>query len=140
MIGILKRLSDDLRAVSEPHNGHAADSSLETFYTQQQFFEQAPTLREQLERVVNQSIDNSDGLTPFVYAFAPDAYRFLTATGERVFSREILDDFLDRLRTWAKATLAASFVSTPNCVSISMVAAAHWCATAPIPNGIGCCL
>ena len=112
MIGILKRLGDDVQSNSRPRL-QSEEQRIPPLFVQSNFFEHAGVLRQQLERVVTQSLEISDGLTPFVYAFSPDAYQFLTATAERIFSRELLDQFLATLRTWAMASVGASFVTTP---------------------------
>ena len=83
------------------------------FRLQENFYAEAPNFRAQMEKQLLSAIEMNDGLTPFTFAYAADAYQFLTASAERVFSRELLDDVINTLRSWATETLGASCVSTP---------------------------
>jgi hypothetical protein len=83
------------------------------FYRHANFCPLAEILRSHFEETITSAIDLDDGLTPLVYAFCPDTYQFLTATAERIFSGEVLEEFLRWMREWAGRTLNATFVSTP---------------------------
>ncbi|HLJ91449.1 MAG TPA: hypothetical protein VKZ53_31915 [Candidatus Angelobacter sp.] len=54
----------------------------------------------------------SEGLTPFTYAYLPDAYNFLTASAEEVLDEPAVAGLTETLRAWAR-TLSCSHVSTP---------------------------
>ena len=73
----------------------------------------ADTLRGQFDERVSAFIEASAGLTPFGFAFVENRYQFLTASAERIFTPDLLEDFVDRIREWADGAVGASHVSTP---------------------------
>jgi hypothetical protein len=73
----------------------------------------ADTLRSQYEARVSAFIEESAGLTPFGFAFVENQYQFLTASAERIFTPDLLEDFVDKIREWADGAVGASHVSTP---------------------------
>ncbi len=77
------------------------------------FFATADVLRGQFERLMSISVPANNGLTPFCYAFCQNGYQFLTASAERIFEPDILEDLIDALRAWANRALGVSHVSTP---------------------------
>ena len=107
----MNMVSQLLRGMRNGRNGAAPPEA--PFRLEENFYAEARKFREQMEKQLLSAIDMNDGLTPFTFAYAADSYQFLTASGERVFSRELLDDVINRLRSWAMETLGASCVSTP---------------------------
>lgn len=85
------------------------------FRAEHDFFDVAADLREQFEKKMLSSIEENDGITPLAYVFCKDKYQFLTASGERIFTTELLERLIDRLRTWANRELGVAHVhlSTP---------------------------
>lgn len=83
------------------------------FYLYSNFSGLAGSLREQFEKKISGAIEVNDGLTPLLYAYCPDSYQFLTASAERIFSAELLDELLEKMRTWAGEILDGTHVSTP---------------------------
>lgn len=77
------------------------------------FFQSAEKLRMQFENRVFDSIEQNDGLTPFTYAFSPGNYHFLTASADRIFSRDLLEELINAVRVWGHESFGASSVSTP---------------------------
>lgn len=73
----------------------------------------AGALRSQFEGQISSASTASAGLTPFGFAFIENRYQFLTASAERLFSQDLLEDFVERLRTWAETAVGTSHVSTP---------------------------
>jgi hypothetical protein len=107
----MSMVSQLLRGMKNGRNGAAPPDA--PFRLEENFYAEARNLRAQMEKQLLSAIEMNDGLTPFTFAYAADAYQFLTASGERVFSRELLDDVINTLRSWATETLGASCVSTP---------------------------
>jgi hypothetical protein len=83
------------------------------FRLQTDFFPKAEILWAQFEKHLKDAGKTSDGLTPLLYAFCKNTYQFLTASADRVFSRELLEEFTGVLRKWANVTHGFSNVSTP---------------------------
>lgn len=83
------------------------------FYLESDFYKMANTLRAEFENQILATAEGSDGLTCLVYAFHADAYQFLTASADRIFGQEVLEDFMKRLREWATGAVGAASVSTP---------------------------
>ena len=83
------------------------------YYLQADFLGNADTLRSQFEKQMSDSAEFNDGLTPLLYAFHRNSYQFLTATAERIFSQEALNEFTNALRAWAKEAIGGSYVTTP---------------------------
>lgn len=77
------------------------------------FFSAAEKLRTQFESSVSASIEQNDGLTPFTYAFSPENYQFLTASSERIFSRDLVEELITAVSCWSNQTFGTSCVSTP---------------------------
>jgi hypothetical protein len=107
----MNMVSQLLRGMKNGWNGAAPPET--PFRLEENFYAEARTFRAQMEKQLLSAIEMNDGLTPFTFAYAADAYQFLTASAERVFSRELLDDVINTLRSWATETLSASCVSTP---------------------------
>lgn len=107
----MSMVSQLLRGMKNGRNGAAPPEA--PFRLQENFYAEARNFRAQMEKQLLSAIEMNDGLTPFTFAYAADAYQFLTASAERVFSRELLDDVINTLRSWATETLGASCVSTP---------------------------
>lgn len=83
------------------------------FFVEPNFSETADILWAQFEEHLLQSVDQRGGMTPFAYVFCQDAFQFLTAGGEQIFSKGHLGSLVDRLREWAQEKLGSTFVSTP---------------------------
>ena len=77
------------------------------------FYKRTDELRAQFEQKIS-VVQSTGGMTPLVYTFQSDKFQFLTASAERVFTREILEDIIDSLRVWSSRCLEASHVSTPH--------------------------
>jgi hypothetical protein len=107
----MSMVSQLLRGMKNGRNGAAPPEA--PFRLEDNFFADARNFRAQMEKQLLSAIEMNDGLTPFTFAYAADAYQFLTASAERVFSRGLLDDVINTLRSWATETLGASCVSTP---------------------------
>lgn len=86
---------------------------LKPFRLETDFYKMASTLRAQFRNKVAGSFQTGVGITPLAYAFSEDAYQFLCAGAESIFTRDILDDLLNRLGSWASEALGTSHVSTP---------------------------
>jgi hypothetical protein len=83
------------------------------FYAEIDFYENARALRAEFEEKLTTSIKANAGITPLTYVFSQTQCQLLTASGEQVFTRAILDDLIDRIDTWATTTLGTFHVSTP---------------------------
>jgi hypothetical protein len=88
-------------------------SRLQSYYVEKDFYDQAATLRHQLERAVSSAISTDPTVNPLIYAYSENAYQFLAASAERVFSADLLFTLLERLRAWARQRLGTSYASTP---------------------------
>jgi hypothetical protein len=77
------------------------------------FYEMAETLRSQFERAVLDPQGRNGGMTPLSYAYFENGYQFLTASAERLFTKDVVDGLIDRLRRWGNVVLGVSHVSTP---------------------------
>lgn len=85
----------------------------EPFCVQSDFYDQAATLRNQFERIVLSATSTDPTANPLTYAYSENAYHFIAATAERIFSADQLFSLLDRLRVWARERLGATHASTP---------------------------
>jgi hypothetical protein len=83
------------------------------YHLLQDFHKLSQTFREQFEKQIADSEEEGNGLTPLTYAFANDAYQFLTASSENIFTQDVLEEFIEALRQWGESTLGASHVTTP---------------------------
>jgi hypothetical protein len=83
------------------------------YFIESSFFSGAEQLRDQFETQISQSVEMNDGLTPLLYGYNRNVYRFLTSTAERIFSRELLEELMTALRNWAVRQTGASRISTP---------------------------
>ncbi|MBZ5534043.1 MAG: hypothetical protein LAO20_21650 [Acidobacteriia bacterium] len=83
------------------------------FYLQTNFLSNVDTLWSQFEKQMTAAVESNDGLTALLYVFRRDTYQFLTATAERFFSQEALNELTDALRAWGKDTIGCSYVTTP---------------------------
>ena len=90
-----------------------SSSSRSSFYLENDFFHAADILRAEFERLMSISVPANSGLTPFSYAFCRHEYQFLTASAERIFASDVLDDLIGVLRAWGNRRLGTSHVSTP---------------------------
>jgi hypothetical protein len=102
----------------EPEDEHEMNTSTncrvhEPFQLESGFYPRAGVLRAQFEERASLAVDESGGVTPFVYVFSRDKYQFLTTSAERIFSRDVLDDLIESLRLWSGNKLGTSHVSTP---------------------------
>ena len=86
---------------TEPRQSEAQMQIMQPFQSAAYFFSSAQLLREQFESQIRQAEEVNDGLTPLLYGFSRNAYQFLTATAERIFSRELLQELMSRMRSWA---------------------------------------
>ena len=84
-----------------------------TFYLERQFFQQALALRLEFEQQIIAARDLNGGLTQLAFAFCDNSYQFLTASGERLFSTELLDLVIGTLREWASKSLGLTHISSP---------------------------
>jgi hypothetical protein len=85
----------------------------EAFLVQDDFYDQATTLRTQFEQVVSSITSTDPATNPFTYAFCENAYQFIAASSERIFNANLLFCLLDRIRAWARQNLGATHASTP---------------------------
>jgi hypothetical protein len=80
-------------------------------YLEKGFFKAVEDLRSGFDlRIASRQ---SEGLTPFTYAYMPEAYNFLTASAEEVLDEPMIDGLMEALRSWGARKLACSHVSTP---------------------------
>lgn len=84
-----------------------------SFYLEDDFYEMADTLRAQFEEQISAATGQNGSMTPLIYAFCRDAFQFLTASADRLFAGDILENLIDRLRAWANEAVGTSSVSTP---------------------------
>lgn len=84
-----------------------------SFLTEREFYPKADTFWLQIEEAVSSASEAGGGVTPFVYAFVPGAYQFLTAGVGEVFAPDLFQDFINELTSWARGTLNLQHVSTP---------------------------
>jgi hypothetical protein len=111
----MEYLSDNMNMVMNDMHRHARSrEAAAPFVLQSDFFERADSLRTEFEKHVSESLDENDGLTPFVYAFAHDAFQFLTVNTERLFSHGLLQALIDKLRLWGGESFNITHVSTPH--------------------------
>jgi hypothetical protein len=109
---INQRLSEARERFS-PYSERVEAERLASFHIKDNFFHGAEVLRAQFEKQMTDTLELNDGLTPFLFAFSENTYQFLTATAERVFSRDILEEFTRGLKDWGKQALRTSYASTP---------------------------
>jgi hypothetical protein len=86
--------------------------STSPLYVETNFYKRAEDLRTQFEQKISAAQSNG-GLTPFGYAFDPDKFQCLMASAERIFARDVLEDLMKQLCSWASGSLGASHASTP---------------------------
>lgn len=105
---------DMLTASSEVKHTHTAArvQSNQPLYYETNFFKSADILRGELETQILSAAVNG-GVGPFLFAFSDHRYQFLTASAERIFTRDILEELLGALKSWSTRLLATSHVSTP---------------------------
>ncbi|MGB2603430.1 MAG: hypothetical protein WBC78_07540 [Candidatus Sulfotelmatobacter sp.] len=82
-------------------------------YLESDFYVKADTLRDQFEAQILGAADQNGGITSFSHAFCRDAFQFLTASAQSIFSADILDDVIGKLGSWATETLGTTSMSTP---------------------------
>lgn len=107
---------DPLKIEDRPRaRGKLGDSTLlvAPFFIQNDFYDQASTLRSQFERVASAVSSMDPSVNPFLYAYTEHAYQIITATAERIFTADLLFSLLDRLRAWASQNLRVTHASTP---------------------------
>jgi hypothetical protein len=109
---INQRLSE-ARGRLSPYADPKETERLASFHVKDNFFHGAGILRAQFEKQMTDTLELNDGLTPFLFAFSENTYQFLTASAERVFSRDILEEFTRSLKDWGKQALRTSYASTP---------------------------
>jgi hypothetical protein len=102
------------------------------FYLENNFFELASALRAQFEEQISTAIDRNSGMTPLVYAYSHDNFQFLTAGSDRLFAPDILENLINKLRSWGIATAGAQSVSTPQ-VRVYI----HGCRRYLLRDGVG---
>jgi hypothetical protein len=78
------------------------------------FYEEAETLRADLEKRLSSSIGLDAKTNPLTYCYANDSYRCLTARAHQIFNQEVMLKFLDRMRGWGKEALGTLHASTPH--------------------------
>jgi hypothetical protein len=95
-------------------NGFDVDTSpgYSAFRVEDEFYEAAEDLRSQFDAGISMSPLNG-GMTPLTYAFCEDVYQCLTASAQRIFHPDLMDGFVNRVQSWAAATLQTATASTP---------------------------
>lgn len=84
-----------------------------SIYLESDFYVKADILRDQFEAQILGAADQNGGITSFSHAFCRDAFQFLTASAQSIFSADILDDVIGKLGSWATETLGTTSMSTP---------------------------
>jgi hypothetical protein len=100
--------------MNHAHRTTQAKAEAASFLLETNFFAGADSMRKEFEKQTLGSLDENDGFTPFAYAFEPDAYQFLSASAESLFSAGLLKGLIERLRSWGGERLGLSHVSTPH--------------------------
>jgi hypothetical protein len=95
----------------EPKSALDEESS---YYVVPGFYHGIGLLKEQFEKQLLEGAETNAGMTPLIYAFCPDRYQFLTASAERIFTQDTVEDLIKALRVWANDKLGTSRVSTPH--------------------------
>jgi len=95
-------------AVAPPSRGVSAP-----FVTERDFYPRAAALRLQVEDAIFSTGASNAGITPFAYAFIPEIYQFLTVGAGEILESDLLQDFINRLSSWADDKLNLQHVSTP---------------------------
>jgi hypothetical protein len=85
----------------------------QSFHMVKAFHKDSADLRREFEDCIVASQHQHGGLTPLKYAFCPNAYQFLTAAAEQIFSSQTLDQLIQALLVWSTGTLGTTHVSTP---------------------------
>lgn len=85
--------------------------ALEGYFCEREFFQHGDILRKQLERSLEPQGERSLG--PLKQLCCGASSSFLLATADQVFTHDIVLEFLNSLRRWAKEELDAHHVSTP---------------------------
>jgi hypothetical protein len=91
----------------------AANDGNTPFLIQSDFYDQASRLRTQFDRMFSTLAPTDPSANPLVYAYSQDAYQFLSASADRVFSADLVFGLLSRLRAWATESVGATHASTP---------------------------
>jgi hypothetical protein len=84
-----------------------------TFHVENEFSQQASSLRSQFEEHISLCSRDHAGVTPLAYVFSPQRYQLLTTAAEHVFAAETLQALIEGLRDWGQDKLGTSHVSTP---------------------------
>jgi hypothetical protein len=92
---------------------HADPSRRMSFYLEDVFYDGAEVLRSQFEDQLSTRCAQNVGITPFMYASCENAYQFLTASADRIFTPDILADLIAKVRDWAARAVGTCHVSTP---------------------------
>lgn len=84
-----------------------------SFYIEADFYGMATSLRAQFDGLFSEA-DGENSLTSLTYAYRQDCYQLLTASSERLFTPDLVEDLITRIRIWAKNEIGTSHVSTPH--------------------------
>jgi hypothetical protein len=84
------------------------------FYCEAMFYEMADSLRAQFDKSIQDAASAAAGMTGFSYAFCQGSFQFLTASAERCFSSNSVQNLIERIRLWAGSTLGTTYVSMPH--------------------------
>jgi hypothetical protein len=83
------------------------------FHCESNFYEMADKMRVQFDEEVRDAAQRNLGMTGFSYAFCDESFEFLTASAERMFSSDILQSLIEKIRCWAEPALKTTYVSMP---------------------------
>jgi hypothetical protein len=97
-------LNGKLRTGFDGNNGYELVSD---------FFQATEKLRAQFETRFSDEIEENDGLTCLTYAFSRGDYHFLSASAEKIFARDLLEELIGAVRSWGSNRMGATCVSTP---------------------------
>jgi hypothetical protein len=113
MKSALARKFKEIKASLHPWPPELSPAVRPPFYLQEGFLANADILWSQFAQKMADAVELNDGLTMLLFAFRRDAYEFLTAAAERIFSQEALNEFTDALRAWGKETIGSVHVTMP---------------------------
>lgn len=113
MKSALTRKFEEMKASLHPWKLEPSPVVRPPFYLQESFLANADTLWSQFAQNMANAVELNDGLTALLFAYRRDAYQFLTAAAERIFSQEALNEFTDALRAWGKETIDSPHVTMP---------------------------
>jgi hypothetical protein len=102
-----------MRTSKQPSGGLAPAPATSPFRIKSNFYSRADALRLQFEQCLSLATQENAGATPLTYVFSEDQYCLLTVCAEHVFTAELLQDFIQRLRAWALDQFGSMHVSTP---------------------------